>query len=544
VGRTVTLPRRAAPGAGLAAMGRGGAINLAGAAVYAVLGFLTVVAVARGLGPTRAGVFFGASALFLIVSHICELGADTGLVRTIPRFRVLGRGGDIRRVVWIGLTPGTALAALAAAGLFVAAPQVAAVLTQPRQEAAFVHDLRLLAPFLPASVLLTLLLSATRGFGRMTPSVAVDKLGRPLVQLAGIFAATAGGLGLGWVALAWAGPFLLAGVPAALWLRSYVRAAETRPDLPVEPAPTAGRIAADFWKFSLPRALAASLKVGVDKLDIILVGALASARAAGIYAASTRLLMAGTMAAVAIAQSLGPTISRHFATGAREDASAAYQSAAAWVTLFSWPVYLTLMIYSPVILRIFGRQYGEGWLAVLIVGAAMLVAHAVGPVDVVLLMGGRSLWSMTNMVAGLSTNVVLNLLLVPRFGLTGAGLAWAASLLVINLLALAQVWRALSLHPFGPGNVRAVLAGAVCFGGVPLLVRLTAGPTVPSLLAAGVLAGALYAAWCWRDREALHLPVLAASIVRPRRRTAGVTAVSATALVVRPDSLSAATRGG
>lgn len=537
----MTLPRRAAPGADLAAMGRGGALNLAGAAIYAVLGFLTVVTVARGLGPTRAGVFFGASALFLIVSHICELGADTGLVRTIPRFRVLGRGGDIRRVVWIGLAPGTALAAVAAAGIFLAAPQIAAVLTQPRQEADFVHDLRVLAPFLPASVLLTLLLSATRGFGRMTPSVAVDKLGRPLVQLAGIFVATAGGLGAGWVALAWAGPFLLAGVPAALWLRSFVRVAETSPDPAVGPALTGGGIAAEFWKFSLPRALAASLKVGVDKLDIVLVGALASARVAGIYAASTRLLMAGTMAAVAIAQALGPTISRHFATGAREDASAAYQSAAAWVTLFSWPAYLTLMVFGPVILRIFGGEYGEAWLAVLIVGAAMLVAHAVGPVDVVLLMGGRSLWSMANMVAGLSTNVALNLILVPRFGLTGAGLAWAASLLVINLLALAQVWRALSLHPFGPGNVRAILAGAVCFGGVPLLVRLTAGSTVPSLVASGVLAGALYAAWGWRDRQSLALPALATSLVRPRRATAGVTAVAATALVPCPDPLRAAT---
>lgn len=516
MGGTVTPSPRRRPGAGLGAMARGGALNLVGAAVYSLLAFAIVVAVARGLSPTRAGVFFGASALFMIMSHVCELGADTGLVRTIPRFRVLGHDGDIRRVVWIGLVPGTALAGLAATALFFTAPQVAAVLTQPRHEAEFVHDLRLLAPFLPASVLLTLLLSATRGFGRMTPSVTLDKLGRPLTQLAGVFAATAGGLGAGWVALAWAGPFLLAAVPAAWWLRSFIRRAEAEEAKPPAPAQPARRLVTDFWSFSLPRALAASLKVGVDKLDIILVGSLASARAAGIYAAGTRLVMAGTMAAVAVAQTLGPTISRHFAGEAREEARSAYQSAAAWVTLLSWPIYLYLIAFGPVVLTIFGGQYREAWLAVLIVSAAMLVAHVVGPVDVVLLMGGRSMLSMANMTAGLSTNVALNFLLVPRFGLAGAGLAWASSLLVVNLLALGQVWRALGLHPFGRDNLHAALAAAACFGAVPLLVRVTAGATVPAAVAAAVLAGALYAAWCWRDRHVLRLPALAASILRRR----------------------------
>ena len=536
----------------LATVARGGVLNLVGAAAYAVLAFIVVVVVARRLGPARAGVFLEATALFLVVSHVCELGADTGLVRMIARYRHFGRRTALRRVVLVGVMPGTALAAAAALVLFVGAPRIATVLTQADHEAALVHDLRLLVPFLPASVALTLLLSATRGFGRMTPSVVVDKLTRPMLQLGGILLASLGGLGAGSVALAWASPFLLAAVPAALWLGALLRRAERRPEPADVPAAGAeeGAIAAEFWKFSLPRALAASLKVGVDKLDIILVGSLASARAAGLYAAGTRLLIAGTMASVAVGQALGPMISRHFAAGAQDDARAAYQSAAGWVTVVAWPIYLTLIVNGRIVLRIFGPEYAAASAPVAIVAGALLVASFVGPVDLVLLMGGRSLSSLVNIAAALSTNVVLNVVLVPRFGITGAGMAWASSLLVVNLLALAQVWRSLSLHPFGAGSRRAALAAAVCFGALPAVVRMTGGAGLPAFMAGASIGSILYGAFCWRQRHALHLSALA-GIVRqrpgagPRNPGSLRTAVrSVTGTVPLPDPLRPVTRGG
>lgn len=514
--------RTPATGGDLSVVARGGILNLAGAGVQGVLAFAIVLAIARGLGPARAGVFLQASSLFLILSHICELGADTGLVRMIPRYQVLSRHRDLRRLLLIGLVPGTALAAAVGAGLFAVAPAVAGVLTQARYEAAFTHDLRTLAPFLPASVGLTLLLSATRGFGRMTPSVVVDKFGRSGLQLAVVAVAAFGGLGTGWLALAWVAPFLLAAAPAVVWLRLLLRQAEHRHSATSEPAHPQGQVAGEFWRFSLPRALAASMKVGVDKLDIVLVGALASARAAGIYAASTRLLIAGTMASVAVSQALGPMISRHFAAEARDEARSVYQSATAWVTLVTWPIYLNLIVFAPVILRIFGPQYAEASTAVVVVALALLVAHGLGPIDLVLLMAGKSLWSTGNMAVGLAANVGLNLLLVPHFGITGAGIAWATSLLLMNVLALGQVWRAIRLHPFGPATVLAAAAGAVCFGAVPALVRIAAGPSFTAWVTAGLLSVALYGPFCWHRRDDLHLTTLAAAIRRrqpdPNRR--------------------------
>ena len=92
--------------ADLRTVARGGTLNFAGSVVNGVLQFALVVVVTQALTKSEAGAFFEAVALFIILSNTCELGADTGLTRMIPRLRVLGRIADIRRSMAVGILPG------------------------------------------------------------------------------------------------------------------------------------------------------------------------------------------------------------------------------------------------------------------------------------------------------------------------------------------------------------------------------------------------------------------------------------------------------
>jgi hypothetical protein len=105
----------------------------------------------------------------------------------------------------------------------------------------------------------------------------------------------------------------------------------------------------------------------------------------------------------------------------------------------------------------------------------MLVPLAAGNVGSVLLLGGKSTWVLLDKVAVLVVNVGLNLLLIPRFGILGAAMAWAVSIVVDNVLAVLQVHRGLRVSSRGPGMVHAmVLSAAVrrC----RRLVRILLGP--------------------------------------------------------------------
>jgi O-antigen/teichoic acid export membrane protein len=152
----------------------------------------------------------------------------------------------------------------------------------------------------------------------------------------------------------------------------------------------------------------------------------------------------------------------------------------------------------------------------------MLVATAVGPVDVVLLMGGGSAWNLVNTVLALGANLALNVALIPRYGLAGAAAASAAGTLLNNLLPLVQVWRSLRLHPFGRGVGVAAVLSLVSFGLLGLGLRALLGPTLVGLVVYVVAGCGLYAALLWRFRDRLDWQALRAVLARPRRsRPAG-----------------------
>ena len=136
-------------------------------------------------------------------------------------------------------------------------------------------------------------------------------------------------------------------------------------------------------------------------------------------------------------------------TGDHERSRRLFETATSWFVPLAWPTYLTIAIFSPVLLTVFGREFDAGAIVLAVLGAAGLFAAAAGPVDMLLLMAGRSTSSLFNNGAALVVNVVLNLILIPTIGMSGAALAWAASLVIRNALPLIQVRRQLDLHPFG-----------------------------------------------------------------------------------------------
>jgi hypothetical protein len=146
----------------------------------------------------------------------------------------------------------------------------------------------------------------------------------------------------------------------------------------------------------------------------------------------------------------------------------------------------------------------------------MLVNLGTGNVTVVLLMGGKSTWNVANTLVALIINIGLNVVLLPRIGIMGAAIAWAASIFVDNVAAVIEVWWTLGLAPFGPGYFPAVAAAGGGFAAAGLAARLLLGQTVAGLGAA-VLAGLLAcAALAYAGRRRLQLEGLRA-VIRPSR---------------------------
>lgn len=498
---------------------RGSVVNVVAMVIGAAMSFGLVVLVSRWLQPGGAGAFFELIALFTILSNTFELGADTGLTRWISRARAIGTLGDVRRVVVAAVIPVAVIGAAAAAALWVAAPQIAQFFLHGVPAGEGATDIRIVAPLVPLGALSSCLIDGARGFGRMWPYLLIEGTGKPALRIALVVAVLATGLDLRAAVIAWGLPVVVGlatgsiifmrllrkETPAqsALSRRHRAGGASNAEDRPASRergrhrgswhliSRRSRQLAGEFWAFTGLRALQATFQAVILWLDILLVGALASSYAAGVYSAVSKLAIVGAFTLEANRLAIAPQLSALLARQQHDRAADLYQTSTRWLMLASWPLYLVFAVFPATVLNIFGPRYTSGASALAVLSLAMLVNLGTGNVTVVLLMGGRSSWSAINAGAALAVNIGLNLLLIPHMGILGAAIAWAASILVDNVTAMVEIRWVMGLDPFGSDYWLAAGTTVACFGGTGLAARILLGQNLIALgtsLAVGLAA--------------------------------------------------------
>lgn len=519
-------------------MARGSLVNLVAMVSGAALTFALTVLVSRWLQPAGTGAFFELIALFTIAYSTLELGANTGLMRWISRARAVSGLAQVRRIVPIALLPVAVIGTGAAAAIWITAPDLARACLHGLAQGEGTVDIRFIAPLVPLGALSACLIDASRGFGRTWPYLAIEGLGKPVTRIALVACALLAGLGLQGAIIAWGipvvGGLVASGVIFAVILRSEVPVtagphsrtrrrrqhgalrgvlrSKGRHHGPSRVKEQRQRVGVEFWRFSAPRACQGIFQVTILWLDILLVGALISRHAAGVYAAVSKLAMVGAFALEGTRLAISPQISALLARREHHRAAVLYQTTTRWLMLASWPMYLVFAIFPAVVLGIFGSRYTAGAAALSVLSLAMLVNLGTGNVTVVLLMGGKSSWGAINTGAALTVNISLNLLLLPHLGILGAAIAWGASIVVDNVAAMLEVRWVLGIALFSRGYGLAVAITVGCFGVVGILARALLGQTLPALAVTLAVGIAVFAAVLYRTRTPLQLAGMAAAL--------------------------------
>ncbi|MGH3315168.1 MAG: lipopolysaccharide biosynthesis protein, partial [Nocardioidaceae bacterium] len=373
-----------------------------------------------------------------------------------------------------------------AVALVLAAEPLARLLVGPEQEALGATALRLLAIFVPLAALHQAVSAATQGFHTMAPTVWVDKIGRPVLQLALLLAVVLGAATLPGAVLAWSLPYAAALVVTVWWLQRLVR--RDRHSTPVVNG-TVTRKTREFWTYTGPRGIAVCGQIVLQRLDIVLVAILLGAAPAAVYTAATRFAVLVQLGSQAVALATQSRLSQLAAQDDLASVRVVYQTATAWVIGLTWPLNALAAVYATELLDLFGPGYDQGRWVVVLLAVGMLVATGCGMVSMVLVMLGRTVDNLVNVGVAVGVSVVLDLVLIPHFGLIGAGLAWALAMAVANLLPLAQIHHRFGLHPFGRTTVATAGLALACWLVLPLAVSAVTDNvtvTVVALITAAV----------------------------------------------------------
>lgn len=442
----------------------------------AVMIFGTNVLMTRMVGASSYGLFILAKNTVIVGSVLGSFGIHQGLLHFLPFYKSRENWGRARGALVAG-TQLTALLSLAtAAALFLGAGPLA---RRVFHAGGMAPVLRVLALSIPLLAFSKLWLSAIRAMRALNYWVLVGKIIRPalgLVLLAFLFL-----IGLELYALVFSDlvSILLAAGLGFYFLRRLL------PDQWYRARAVPDR--RKLFGFSAPLFLVETLNFILRRVDIIIIGIFLLSTQVGIYHAAVRVAMLLAIPLASVDSIFAPMIAEYHGRGDLASLRRTFKVATRWIFSLVFPLCIFILLFPGSLLRLFGSEFTEGSLALIILSSGQLVNAATGPVGYMIMMTGHPKLNLVNTLSLAAVNVFLNLLLIPRFGIVGAAMAAAASAAAINILRLIEVHHLLRVHPYHWGFLKPLCAGAAA-GAVTYLAYLRSAPT-PSLplLSLGVL---------------------------------------------------------
>jgi O-antigen/teichoic acid export membrane protein len=187
--------------------------------------------------------------------------------------------------------------------------------------------------------------------------------------------------------------------------------------------------------------------------DTLLIGFFRPKEEVGIYYMASRFAELTTLVLIGYNLVLAPTFSNLFARGRSEELQAMVTRNSRIMLLLSLPLAAGIIVAGPWLLGILGEAFKAGQTPLTILAVAQLFSVFAGPAGVLLITSGRERAAMVGTLVGALVNVIGNLILIPAYGINGAAVASALSLITWNAVNVAQLAAGSGIHSTALGSI-------------------------------------------------------------------------------------------
>jgi O-antigen/teichoic acid export membrane protein len=411
--------------------------------VSAGLAYLSQILLARWMGGSDYGVYVYVWTWVLLLGSMMDFGISASAQKIIPEYRTSGEHALLRGFLagsrWMTFVVSTAISALLAGIVKLLAPWIGASEIVP---------LYIGCITLPAFVVA----NTQDGIARSHDWMRLGLMPQFIVRQGLIIGITAGAFMLGFHLGATAA---MTASAAAVWIAMIAQMIVLNRRLAghIEP----GARAYDFrgWlAISLPILLVESFYLLLSYTDVLVLQQFRSSEEVGVYFAVVKTLALVSFIHYAMSATTAHRFAEYNALGDKARLSAYVAHAINWTFWPSLAATIVLLALGKPLLWLFGPQFVIGYDIMFVAAIGLVVRSAIGPVERLLNMLGHQHICAAAYAAAFVMNVVLCVVLVPRFGGHGAAAATSISLFFETVLLFWIVRRRLGLHvlAFGKGG--------------------------------------------------------------------------------------------
>jgi stage V sporulation protein B len=196
--------------------------------------------------------------------------------------------------------------------------------------------------------------------------------------------------------------------------------------------------------------------------DSFLIGIFKDAYYVGIYNAAVPTAMLLAVASTLFVQLFFPLVAREYGKNNKSVIKQLSQQVGKWIFLLNVPLLVLIIMFPEVFLNIlFGGEYalGSDALRFLAIGYFVMTLFSVS--DRLIEMIGKTRVLLYDTVTAVGLNILLNILLIPKYGISGAGFATMSSMIFLTILYAIQSWKFLRIIPLRRKMVFVLLSVAI-----------------------------------------------------------------------------------
>ncbi len=395
---------------------------------YTGIGFITAILLAKMLAPAGYGVYSYVMALVAFLTIPSQLGIPTLATREFAIANAHKDWSHMRGfIIWAHKTIILLTAVLIITGLIVLSVWGATI------DSAKLRCLWLGLLLVPIASLGALRGGMLRGLRKVILGQLPEQIVGPLIFLGLIvllslidknFASAAGVMGA-----------QITASIIAFCCGLYLFWTHRPPEL----AGAEPRYKSAIWlKSCIPFGMSAAFQLINGRTDILVLGIFHTDADVGIYRVAVQMAALVIFGMQVVNLSQAPHIAHLYAKGEMHRLQKMVTRSSQGTMMVTIPVVLGMILFGETIIRrAFGSEYEAAYVPLVILCVGQLVNALLGPVGSLLNMTGHERDTTKSIFIGAVVNVILNFSLTPIWGMTGAAIATACTLIVWNVI----MWR-------------------------------------------------------------------------------------------------------
>ncbi len=382
----------------------------------AAIAFVSQVLLARWMGGFDYGIFVAVWAALISMSNIAALGMPTASVRFIAKYREENDHARLWGFFYTGIGLPFCLSIVVMLGAIIAIVNFPGMVNPY-----YLMPIYIAIMCLPIGVVIDIAETAGRPFNWVSVSFLPSYVFRPVLILLAISVCVLLGIEANATVAMWCGFFALnvVGILHIAALFKKMRGAV--------PGATPKYEISHWVKMALPIFLLEGFFNLQSSADVLLVSFLTNPESTGVYFAAVKILALVHFAGFAVRTAVAHNFSAYHTAGDMAGLGNHLRHAIKMSFIPTFAFALLMVFFGKYMLLLFGDDFVGGANVIWILAIGIIIRSMVGPAEAILVMTGHQTTCAIIYASSLTTNICLNLILIPQYGIQGAAIATACA---------------------------------------------------------------------------------------------------------------------